>query len=413
MSILTQPRVAPTAPTEIAPVINPRIMDLGDCRWRLPVLKLAARLAATVVQRDRDGGSAQTEKQLFRESGLLRLSVPVALEGEGASWPEIYRITRYLAAVDSSLAHLFAFHHLQLATIQLFGDIRQQRQWLGATVTQDWFWGNATNGRDTQLQLVPQDGHYQLLGSKSFCSGALGADALVVSVPRTFGSQERVFLVVPAQRDGLLVNDDWDGFGQRQTDSGTVHFEGVFVDPGELLEQGLNSPRATLRTCVSQLILVQIYLGNAAGALNGALAYIQERARSWTGATADRPTEDAFIQLRLGGLWARLEAATLLAERAAKALQALLELPEPTPEQRGQLAVWIAEAKLSAARVALDITSEVFETMGARATSSRFGFDRFWRNVRVHTLHDPLDNKQKEIGRWLLTGEYPVASNYS
>ena len=194
-----------------------------------------------------------------------------------AAWPEIYRIVRYLAAVDSSLAHLFAFHHLQLATIQLFANAQQQDYWLRLTLDQNWFWGNATNGRDTHLQLVPQDEHYQLLGSKSFCSGALGSDALVVSVPRTFGSQERVFLVIPAQRDGLLINDDWDGFGQRQTDSGTVHFEGVYVDAADLLEYGLNSPRASLRTCVSQLILVQIYLGNAAGALSGS-AGLHQRA---------------------------------------------------------------------------------------------------------------------------------------
>ena len=94
-------------------------------------------------------------------------------------------------------------------------------------------------------------------------------------------------------------------------------------------------------------------------------------------------------------------------------LQQLLDRPQPTPAERGELATWIAEAKLLSGRVALDITSEIFETMGARATSSRFGFDRFWRNVRVHTLHDPLDHKQKDIGRWLLTGEYPPPSNYS
>lgn len=410
MTILTPP---PSASTRIAPVIHPRVLSLGDSPWRSAVQDLAVRLAATAVQRDRDGGSAQAEKQLFRDSGLLRLSIPAELGGDGASWPDIYRITRYLAAVDSSLGHLFAFHHLQLATIQLFGDAGQQQQWLRRTVECGWFWGNATNGRDTQLQLVPRDDHYQLLGSKSFCSGALGADALVVSVPRRLGAEERVFLIVPAGRDGLLVNDDWDGFGQRQTDSGTVYFEGVSVDAADLLEQGLGSPRATLRTCVSQLILVQIYLGNAAGALSAALEYIHERARSWPGSTAESPAEDALIQLRLGDLWSRFTAAGVLAERAAEELQLLWQAPDPTQEQRGRLATLIAEAKLLSARVALDITSEVFETMGARATSSRLGLDRFWRNVRVHTLHDPLDHKQKDIGRWLLTGRYPVASNYS
>src|SRR5690606_26869622 len=125
MSILTQPRVAPTAPTEIAPVINPRIMDLGDCRWRLPVLKLAARLAASVVQRPRAGVRARGARPLVRARGLPPRSVPVALEGAGASRPESYRMPRCRAELDRSLAHRFALHHLQRATIQVFGDLRQ------------------------------------------------------------------------------------------------------------------------------------------------------------------------------------------------------------------------------------------------------------------------------------------------
>lgn len=401
------------SPLELAPVINPRLLALDDNAWRQATLSLTVRLAESAVQRDRQGGSAQAEKQLIRQSGLLRLSIPRYLGGYGSYWPEIYRTTRYLAAVDSSLAHLFAFHHLQVVTLQLFGSAQQQQQWLSRTVEQDWFWGNATNGRDTSLQLRREEEHYQLHGSKSFCSGALGADVLMVSAPRGPRPEDRVFLVVPAQRDGLLVNDDWDGFGQRQTDSGTVNFEGVFVDPSDLLEQGLGTVRASLRTCFSQLVLVQIYLGNAVGALDSAVRYIRERARNWPGSTAESPTGDALIQLRMGDLWTQLQAASALADRAAERLQQLWESAEPTPLERGELALQIAEAKLLSARAALDITSQVFETKGARATSARFGFDRYWRNVRVHTLHDPLDHKQKDIGRWLLTGEPPAPSVYS
>lgn len=410
---IIMPMTAKTSTPTMAPVINPRLLALTDSPVHQSVLALAAQLADTAVQRDRAGGSAQQEKQLIRRSGLLRLSIPQPLGGHGSGWPEIYRITRYLAAVDSSLAHLFAFHHLQVATQLLFGNEQQHQRWLTRTVEQDWFWGNATNGRDTGLQLLRMEEHYQLLGSKSFCSGALGADALVVSAPRGPRPEDRIFMVVPAERDGLLVNDDWDGFGQRQTDSGTVSFEGVFVDANDLLEQGTGTLRATLRTCVSQLILVQIYLGNAVGALNAALRYIQEQGRSWPGSAAASPVEDVFIQLRLGDLWARLQGASQLAESAAHKLQRLWDSPEPTLAERGELATQIAEAKLLSARTALDITSQVFETMGARATSARYGFDRFWRNVRVHTLHDPLDHKQKDIGRWLLTGEHPAPSIYS
>ncbi len=53
------------------------------------------------------------------------------------------------------------------------------------------------------------------------------------------------------------------------------------------------------------------------------------------------------------------------------------------------------------------------EALGARATAGKYGFDRFWRNVRTHTLHDPVAYKRREVGRWVLTGELPEPTWYS
>ena len=276
-----------------------------------------------------------------------------------------------------------------------------------------WFWGNASNGRDLGLQLLAREEHFELNGSKSFCSGALGADALLVSAPRGKSATERVFLTLPAQRDGLAINDDWDAFGQRQTDSGTVQFDNVFVDRDELLVSGGQSPRSSLRVCVSQLILTQLYLGNAQAALDGALRYTREQARAWPGSGVATASEDPLIQKRYGELWLLYRSALLLAEHAAERLQQAWEKPALGAAERGEVALLIAEARVAAARAALEITSQVFEAMGARATASRYGFDRFWRNVRVHSLHDPLDHKVRDVGHWLLSGVPPTPSLYS
>jgi alkylation response protein AidB-like acyl-CoA dehydrogenase len=69
--------------------------------------------------------------------------------------------------------------------------------------------------------------------------------------------------------------------------------------------------------------------------------------------------------------------------------------------------------KARATDVALEITSKVFEATGARSTTSELGFDRFWRNVRTHTLHDPVAYKRREVGAHLLTGELPEPTWYS
>jgi alkylation response protein AidB-like acyl-CoA dehydrogenase len=35
------------------------------------------------------------------------------------------------------------------------------------------------------------------------------------------------------------------------------------------------------------------------------------------------------------------------------------------------------------------------------------GFDRFWRNVRIHTLHNPAEYKTRNVGNWVLTQQFP------
>ena len=150
--------------------------DFG--RWTDVVESVATKLAEDAAQRDREGGSALAARQLLRESGLLNLLVPTQFGGHGESWPLILRVTRRLAAVDSSIAHLFAFQHLQVATVLLFGTPDQQQRLLTQTVEKRWFWGNATNDRDVRLQFEEAaDGHV-LNGPRFFCSGENCASVL-------------------------------------------------------------------------------------------------------------------------------------------------------------------------------------------------------------------------------------------
>ena len=384
------------------------------------VEKTAAALALTATERDRSGGTAWTERQALLDSGLLKLTVPTAFGGPETPWPTIYKIIRRFAEVDSSLAHLFGFQHLQVASVVLFGNPEQKSLYLGKTVTENWFWGNATNGLDTRATLTLREdesgSYYELNGIKSFCSGATGSDMLNITAPRSADPADRVFLSISTSRDGVKVLDDWDNLGQRQTDSGSVTFDKVRVEKDEVLGPPGTSgtPRATLRTLVSQLILIEIYIGNAQGALLNAWKYTHEQGRPWFTSGLDRAIDDPFTQQHYGDLWIALRGAIALAEAAALQLQRAWDRGDDlTAEERGQLAVTIYEAKIAAARAALDITSKIFEVMGARATAAKYGFDRFWRNVRVHTLHDSLDYKLKDIGLWVLTGEVPTPSIYS
>ncbi|MBF5005124.1 acyl-CoA dehydrogenase family protein [Diaphorobacter caeni] len=377
--------------------------------------RLKRELAPTAVARDAAGGSALAERQMLRDSGLLTLAVPRQWGGQQLAWPDILRLVRSLAEVDSSLAHLFGFQHLQVASILLFGSGAQQEKYLRATVDERWFWGNAVNARDTRLSVQKSGDGYVLDGLKSFCSGARDSDVLNVSFTLGTSPTERRFAVVPTHRAGIRVRDDWDNMGQRQTDSGTVAFDQVLIDQTDLLgPPGVaSSPRATLRNLIGQLVLTEIYLGNARGALQSAVAYMSEHVQPWAMAGVDSAAQDPVMQLQAGDQWIQLQTAEALADRALERFQRAWDAGDAlTAEQRGVLALDIAAARVHAGRVALQVTSEIFELTGARSTARRHGFDRYWRNVRVHTLHDPLDHRKKAVGRWLLTGEIPDPFGY-
>jgi alkylation response protein AidB-like acyl-CoA dehydrogenase len=259
------------------------------------------------------------------------------------------------------------------------------------------------------------DNTLRLNGDKSFCTGAQDSDRLLVSA--TLQGEPRLqVMVVPSNREGVTVHDDWDNMGQRQTDSGSVSFRDVLVYQDEILgPPGIGgSVWATLRPCVTQSILSNIFLGIAQGAFHEARSYTLSLERPFAGSAAVRPSEDPYTLEHYGEMYVQLQGAKCLLDTAAMALQAAWQRQyDLTPEERGECAVAVSTAKAVAGRCALDVTSTVFEVMGARATSGRYRFDRFWRNARTLTLHDPLDYKVREVGDYALNGRYPTPSFYA
>jgi alkylation response protein AidB-like acyl-CoA dehydrogenase len=377
--------------------------------------ELAQRLAATANARDQAGGHAAQEREWIRESGLLTLSIPEVYGGQGADWPTVYQVIRILARADSALAHVFGFHHLQLAGIQLYGTPQQQRRFLTQTVEQNLFWGNALNPLDKRTTAADADYGFLLDGVKSFSSGSVGSDWLTISAWHA-ETQSALIGVVPTRQHGVAVQADWDAFGQRQTDSGNVHFNQVSLPSTQVLQAPGQQPtaQATLRSQVAQLIMANLYLGIGEGAFEAARDYIAKEARPWFASGAASAGADPLVQHRLGKLWLKLRPAVVLADHAAWELERLFRLGAAvTAQQRGELAVAVAEAKVLAHTAGVDISNEMFELTGARSTSVKYGYDRFWRNVRVHTLHDPVDYKIRDLGRYALDGTLPEPTAYS
>jgi len=376
---------------------------------------LSARWAESAAERDREGGTAKRERDAIRHSGLLKSSIPKEYGGHGANWSELMTLVRILANADSSLAHLFGFHHLLIATVRLFGSRAQWEAAYREGANGQIFWGNALNPLDPGTRLTRTFEGYLLNGKKSFCSGALDSDRLIVSAndPKT---SKLLVAAIPSDRAGLRYNHDWDNMGQRQTDSGSVEFEDVVLHDAEFLRTPgpLGSPFASLRPCIAQLVLANVYLGIAEGALEIAKGYTHTQRRAWPASGLERASDDPYVLARYGEMRLELVAARLLADAAANTLDSAWQRGEDiSAEERGEAALAIAAAKVASTRASLSVSSRIFEVMGARSTAAQLRLDRFFRNARTHTLHDPVDYKLKELGEWELNGKLPTPSFYS
>jgi len=377
--------------------------------------RLTQNLAESALERDREGGTAKRERDQIRASGLLASSIPTSYGGQGASWLQIMQLVRLISSADSSLGHLFGFHHLLVATVRLFGEPVQWESAYRESASGRLFWGNALNPLDPGTQLTRTDAGLVINGKKSFCSGALDSDRLIVSANDQV-TNKLVVAAIPSDRAGIRYLRDWDNLGQRQTDSGSVELANVVIQPNELLTTPgpLGSPFASLRPCIAQLVLGNVYLGIAQGALEIAKPYTHTQRRAWPASGVASASEDPYVLARYGEFYLQVESARLLADAAGSLLDEAWDAKEDTtPEARGRAALAIAATKVATTRASLDVSTRIFDVMGARSTTAKLRLDRFFRNARTHTLHDPVDYKLKELGEWELSGKLPTPSFYS
>lgn len=170
----------------------------------------------------------------------------------------------------------------------------------------------------------------------------------------------------------------------------------------------LSIPFATLLLPTIQLVFSNFYLGIALGSLAFAAKYTTTSTRAWPygGDNKQSPTEEFYILERYGNYFAHLRAAETLTDRAGREITDVYEKygekRDVSAGTRGEIAEWVASAKVVTTDTGLKVTAGVFEVTGSRATGSKVGLDRFWRDIRTHTLHDPVAYKNREVGEYVL-----------
>ncbi|MEU5401383.1 acyl-CoA dehydrogenase family protein [Streptomyces sp. NPDC005963] len=386
--------------------------------WIARAAEVSAVLAVDAAARDKAGGTPYSEVRLLKEAGLVTLLGPVAHGGGGQNWTTAYQVVREVSKADGSIGQLLGYHYLWNWAARLVGTPEQWQQVEANAARHRWFFGGAVNPRDNDVTVREEGGDTLVFtGRKSFSTGSKISDVTVLEGVLE-GTDQHIFAIVPSDSDGLVFHDDWDNIGQRLTESGSVTIDGVRVPWAAAAgyTDKKFTPRVynTLNVPTIQLVFINFYLGIAAGALETAATYTRTKTRPWLHGGHAQAVDEPYVIDVYGDLTAKLWQAEAFADRVAEEGERLHADPDAiTPRDRGAFEVRVAAAKAVVTDVALEVTNRIFEVTGARSTASGEGLDRFWRNVRTHTLHDPVAYKRREVGRHVLTGELPEPTWYS
>jgi len=369
---------------------------------------IAQQLKRDSALRDRERRLPHAELTLFTRSGLWAISVPKAFGGAGVSNVTLAQVIARIAQADASLGQIPQNHFYALEVLRVNGSPEQQQR-LYAEVLAGRRFGNALaelgtkTAHDRTTRLTRDGTGYRINGRKFYATGALYAQRIPTSVIDDQGRQQLAF--VPADSQGLQVIDDWSGFGQRTTGSGSVTFDNVWVDAGDVVPFQSAFERPTPVGPLAQILHAAIDTGIARAALDDALHFVRTRSRPWVDSGLDKASDDPLTLKSFGQLVIRLHAAEALLERAGEFLDHAQA--DSNTDSVAAASIAVAEARAISTEVSLAAGTTLFELAGSQATLAEHNLDRHWRNARVHTLHDPVRWKYHAIGNYYLNNTNP------
>lgn len=371
---------------------------------------LAADFVREASQRDRERRLPLPELERYSQSGLWGITVPREHGGAGVSRATLAEVTAIISRADGSLGQIPQNHYYALEVLRVNGSADQQRRFYARALAGERF-GNAlaeigtrtAAERRTRLTADPQGG-WRIDGSKFYCTGALYAQWVPTATVGEDGIQRLAF--VRRDSPGVEIIDDWSGFGQRVTGSGTVLFKNVAVPAENVLV--LTDPAAPANTIkpLAQIIHAAIDLGIGQAALADAVDFVRERSRPWIDAGVERASDDPLTIGEFGRLSIRLDAARALVARAGRILDAATA--DASPQNVAAAAIAVAEARVLTTEASLAAGSKLFELAGTQSTLDPLNLDRHWRNARTHTLHDPVRWKLHAVGNYYLNDAAPA-----
>ncbi|MBB3948606.1 SfnB family sulfur acquisition oxidoreductase [Rhizobium skierniewicense] len=370
--------------------------------------ELAREFAVGAAERDRDRRLPLAQIERFSQSGLWAISVPKQYGGAEVSAVTLAEVTATISAADGSIGQIPQNHFYMVEALRLAGSEEQKKHYFQRVLDGDRL-GNAfteigtKTPVDYKTHFAERNGKLLLNGQKFYSTGSLFAH-IIVAVAK--GPDERVNIVfIDRSTAGLNLIDDWTSFGQRTTGSGTVTFDDVGITPFQVVDQQGVFERPTTMGPFAQIIHAAVQVGIARGALAETVSYVRAHARPFFELDIEHGYEDPHTIHYVGDVTIRVHAADALLARAGRILDEATASPNEKTVAAASIAV--AEVKALGTEVAQLASTKLIELGGARSTLESYGLDRFWRNARTHSLHDPVRWKYHHIGNFYLNGILP------
>lgn len=368
-----------------------------------------ARIAEGAVEREQRRELAYAPVEWLREAGYTRLRVPKQYGGEGISLAQFFALATRLGEADSNLPQILRVHGGFIESLLEQGDESLRERWL-TRIAQGQIIGGAVSERtgvtNNSVRLTQTNGRWHLDGEKYYTTGTLYADWVDVTA---HDGQSDVRVLVKADTPGLERIDDWDGFGQRLTGSGTARFTHVPVSPDNLYRRyNASEPRRnSLLTAYYQALHVANLAGISRAALRDAVAFTQAKTRTFGVPGESSPRDNPLVHRVVGRLASLAYSTQSISASLARAIDdvSLARQEGRTGEQTYiHLDIQTFQAQQIANEQTLQAATLLFEVGGASATSETRRFDRYWRNARVLASHNPAIIREAAIGDFYLNG---------
>lgn len=375
-----------------------------------------AKIAEGALFREQSRSLPYEQIQWLKQAGFGAVRVPVHQGGDGVSIPQLIQLLIELSAADSNIPQALRGHFAFVEDRLIAHRDHNQEVWFKRFVAGDiagnaWTEVGAVKIGDVITRVSEKDGKLLVNGQKYYTTGSIFADWLDLFA-QVDGSNENAIAAVRTNQAGLTIQDDWDGFGQRTTGSGTAILKDVEVSAENIIAF---DSRFKYQTAFYQLVLLAVLAGTGIAAVKEFSQQVKQRTRIFSTGNAASVDQDVQVQQVIGKASAQVYAAQATAVKSAVASQWAYEAhfshqpDQADEEKRANIAAELesAQGQVVIADLILQATSNLFNALSASASSSSKGLDRFWRNARTAASHNPIIYKEKIIGDWEINGTEP------